>query len=1559
MNGVAGYTPTQAQVPAKGRQGTFYDPKGDASLTSMEAVPPPHHRRTESHNLIELSDQVAPARVWFEHEMQPTRTETPSQQQGPVMTNVILGFAEYLRELTAGTGLGEENQDALGDDTQGDTRKSPIQEPPSDTLGHATQGDTREPPRQESPLILFDHTEQEGTGRPGVQQKTQFPSPPEEQEDALDTTPTAHSVLGKSNALPTHEVEQEPQSVESEDAPLGAPSAQPSQEATTLGTSGAESQTPKGQEEVVICRLRSCSTLSVPLKVENLLLRAIVDTAAEVTIISDRVLQALVPPPPKVRDVTLNTAGRDLKMQGQVVGPVRIRLGSEDFMEEVYVAPTEDDMLLGLDFLRRHEVDVQIKDMNLVLKGKKIPMELGSTQGPGKVAKVYVSKRVVVPPNSARKVAGNLGQHMECFMFEPSMTLPALAPRAVYEGGQKMVVYVLNPSGQAVQLVTNSVLGQAQEVSVISEQGTSEGNSPTVREIHEDIEQAFPEHLQDLVERSSENLQDVERQELKRLVHRYSAVFARDEFDLGNFTAIEHHIDTAEASPIKQKMRRTPLSFAAEEKAHLDKMERAGVIQPSQSEWASAPVLVRKRDGGVRWCIDYRALNSVTRKDVYPLPNIEECLDTLAGNTWFSKLDANSAYWQVRISDQDRRRTAFTTKYGLYEFIRMGFGLCNAPATFSRAMDLVLRGLNWDVVLAFLDDIVVLGRSFQDHLNNLEHVFQRFEEFQLKLKPKKCELFRRKVEFLGREVGEDKISLKEDHVKAVREWPCPTCVKHVERFLGLVNYHRSFLKNYAAVAVPLYRVTGKNKFTWGPEQQEAFEEIKRLLASAPVLALPNERDLFILDTDASNDAIGAELLQVQGGQEKVVAYGSISLAPEQRRYCVTRRELLAVVRFTRQYRHYLLGKPFVVRTDHSSLSWLLSFKYPQGQLARWMEELSQFNMKIEHRPGKKHANADALSRVPSEEFPCEEFRLGTLPEDLPCGGCHYCRKAHQNWSSFAEQVDDIVPLAYLPKGVKQVTEGDPPVLEYAVTHGDLVACALAPDWIWDIAEEGECYIQEVTAGDPVLLPEDHIRTAQEQDSQLSPLREWLNSQTELDEGTMMLWGPAQKYLWVNRESFHLVRGIICKCSEEQNLLWVPQSLREEVIRQNHDLPSAAHQGRERTAARIKLKYVWYGMSQDIKEYVRHCPICEQNKKPNRYNRCPMTRYHAGVPMERVHLDFLGPLPKTPRGNLHILVMIDQFTKWIECIPLPSQTAEETARAAVGEFFSRFGYPLQVFTDQGRNFESRLFVGLCKLLQIHKARTTPYRPSANGQVERVNRTLIQAVRCFIGKAQNKWDEYLPQIAGALRSTVNSATGFTPNRLMLGREVHQPADLLYPVPKPRDATELVEDYQARLRKALNSAHEVARSNLKGKQKRMKKDYDLKAHLVQYKEGDLVYVLDTAQIKGKCRKLSAPWKGPALILKRLSPYLYQIRLKNATFVANHDRLKACHGVKVPAWAEKLPSANSEEVYCICRQPEDGHFMIQCDKCDEWFHGRCVGVSSAEGVALDKYYCPKCRGG
>ena len=344
----------------------------------------------------------------------------------------------------------------------------------------------------------------------------------------------------------------------------------------------------------------------------------------------------------------------------------------------------------------------------------------------------------------------------------------------------------------------------------------------------------------------------------------------------------------------------------------VDSMLGAGVIEPSTSDWASPPVLVRKKDNSWRYCLDFRALNNVTVKDAYPLPLIEDCLDSLAGKSWFSTLDMNSGYWQIPLAEEDKKKTAFMTRYGLFQFTCMPFGLANGPATFQRAMHHVLSGLIWDAVVVYLDNISGVGETFEENLENLVEVLGRFRKFGLKLKASKSVLFKRETKFLGRLVNASVIHVTEDHIRSVQEWPVPTNRKELERFLGFVNYHREFVQDMAEKTAELYALTGtKASWAWKEEHTKAFQELKKTLVSPPVLAFPNATDTFILDTDASDLALGAELSQIQDGKERTIAYASKSLNGPRKTYCTTRKELLAVVVFTNHFCHYLLGRTFI------------------------------------------------------------------------------------------------------------------------------------------------------------------------------------------------------------------------------------------------------------------------------------------------------------------------------------------------------------------------------------------------------------------------------------------------------------------------------------------------------------------------------------------------------------------------------------------------------------------------------------------------------------------------
>ena len=788
--------------------------------------------------------------------------------------------------------------------------------------------------------------------------------------------------------------------------------------------------------------------------------------------------------------------------------------------------------------------------------------------------------------------------------------------------------------------------------------------------------------------------------------------------------------------------------------------------------------------------------------------------------------------------------------------------------------------MTWIEVLAYLDDVNVLGKTFEDHLENLYEVLQRFRKYNLKLKPKKCELFKSKVDFLGRVVSRKGVTINPKNVEVVQKWPTPKCSKDVEKFMGFLNYHREFIPNFAFHAAPLYAVTGKKTFKWDDEQQQAYLKMKELMTTTPVLAYPASDGKFILDCDASGVTIAAVLSQIQEGEEKPVSYASVSLTPEQRKYCTTRQELLAVIRFTRQYRHYLLGKPFLVRTDHSSLAWLMRFKHIEGQLARWLEELSRYDITVLHRPGKKHQNADSLSRIPDDLETCNCYEAGKDLDSLPCGGCPYCRRAHRQWKRFEEDVDDVVPLA-----VKQQWTRTSVGPEVRVVKIDEPTDTESP-WIMGYSIKD-------------------IKERQEKDPDLRPVIQWLSNDEEPTEAELFLQSKATKFYWLNKNLLSIKKKLlfyrwILPSGEESFLLVVPKGMKEEVLATSHDLPLTGHNGQLNTLRRIRKSFFWYGMKKASVQYVRTCRVCNRNKKRNRKYKAGLTPFHSGIPMERVHLDILGPFNISKRGNRYVLVMIDQFTKWVEVQALPHQGADLIAETAVNEFFSRMGCPLQIHTDQGKNFDGQLFRRLCEVLQIAKTRTTPYRPASNGQCERCNRTLLFMIRAYLEKT-TEWDIYLQQIAGAIRSTVNDSTGETPNRMMLGRETLQPIDLLIPTKMTSEDTE-PSDYVGKLEREMSNIHHTVRQSLKEKQYRQKKNYDVKSYSRSYDVGDLVYKVDDSTEIGVSKKLKPPWVGPYLIVEVLTPNLYRVQGRKERDVLHHDKLRICQDREIPLRMRQL---------------------------------------------------------
>ena len=648
----------------------------------------------------------------------------------------------------------------------------------------------------------------------------------------------------------------------------------------------------------------------------------LVDTGASLSLLSAKLYDNLPheqrPQLDTVSSKVLTAASTELPLKGKGSFKVEVAEITTDCC--FTVAELSVDGVFGMDFLKRHEGVIDVTKECLTLRGMEIPLVF---QGPVGCYRIIASETVTILPRSELvfegKTIGLAGEkavqeHTNLGVLEPSAKFldsqRGFVARALVSISDAVPLRVMNLSDLPQRIYAGTEIAEMSEVSrVLTDDGKRQFAS-----------QDLSPELKALLNETAHNLTLSQMEDVEQLLRQYSGLFATKNIDLGRTSVVKHNINTGDARPVKQPLRRIPANMTEEVNSQIDEMLSKGVIEPSTSPWASNIVLVKKKDGSTRICIDYRRLNAVTEKDAYPLPRIDEVLDQLAGNAWFSTLDLFTGYWQVEVDAEDRPKTAFTTRKGLFQFRQMPFGLCSAPATFQRLMETVLAGKQWEICLVYLDDVIVYGESFEQMLKNLQTVFDCLAKAGLKLKPKKCTLFAKEVRYLGHVVSQNGVSTDPDKISAVQNWPVPVSVKEVRSFLGLCGYYRRYIQGFAAIAKCLHRLTEKGRtFIWNQECQIAFETLKSKLVEAPILAHPDFTKPFILDTDASLDSIGGVLSQEIDGRERVIAYGSRVLSKTERRYCVTKRELLAIVFFVSQFRHYLYGRKFKIRTDHGSL----------------------------------------------------------------------------------------------------------------------------------------------------------------------------------------------------------------------------------------------------------------------------------------------------------------------------------------------------------------------------------------------------------------------------------------------------------------------------------------------------------------------------------------------------------------------------------------------------------------------------------------------------------------
>ncbi|UYV80667.1 hypothetical protein LAZ67_19001324, partial [Cordylochernes scorpioides] len=693
-------------------------------------------------------------------------------------------------------------------------------------------------------------------------------------------------------------------------------------------------------------------------------IKALVDSGADFSVISDKFRRELKTPLFKEPGPILKAANKNLiETLGKCVLNIEVN-GLNISFEFVVMVECSHDIIFGWDFFKATEAVIDCGRNELHL-GETSVLESREEEN----QRLFASDDFVIPPKSIKKISvineeicgvrDVLVSTSKDLLLRKEVLIPNSLVTFRHGRGS---IWVANGASWP-QLIPSGM-------NMCTMESYENGNICNLIESSDKLQETqlkSREWSQKINLTLDPGLSEIQRLQLVSCLDEFIGIFDFGSTPIKPTSTVKHKINTGDQSPIKQRPYRVAPSERRLIQDEVNKMIENHIVKPSESPWSSPVILVRKKDGTWRFCVDYRRLNKITKKDVYPLPRIDDALDSLAGSSYFSTMDLRSGYWQIEVDEKDREKTAFITPDGLYEFQVMPFGLCNAPATFERMIDSVLGSLKWNMCLCYLDDIVVYAPTFEEHLRRLQLVLSCIQKAGLSLNHKKCLFGSRRIKILGHLVDANGIHPDPDKVEAVSKFPRPRNISELKSFLGLCSYYRRFIENFAGKARSLHDLLKTEKqFYWDAAQEKAFEVLKTALISEPVLGHFDESADTHLHTDASGHGIGAVLLQIQGGKERPIAYASRSLTKAENNYSTTEKECLAVVWSISKFRPYLFGRPFTVVTDHHSLCWLVGQKDPSGRLARWALKLQEFDVTVIYKSGRKHKDADCLSRSPLE-----------------------------------------------------------------------------------------------------------------------------------------------------------------------------------------------------------------------------------------------------------------------------------------------------------------------------------------------------------------------------------------------------------------------------------------------------------------------------------------------------------------------------------------------------------------------------------------------------------------
>jgi transposase InsO family protein/predicted aspartyl protease len=816
------------------------------------------------------------------------------------------------------------------------------------------------------------------------------------------------------------------------------------------------------------------------------------------------------------------------------------------------------------------------------------------------------------------------------------------------------------------------------------------------------------------------------RTKLPKQYYEFLKVFSKEEADKLSplrGEGIDHAIELESSNGKEAKVPWGPLYNMSRDELlalrktlteYLDK----GFIRVSNSP-AAAPVLfVRKPGGGLRFCVDYRGLNKITRKDRYPLPLIYETLRNIEKAKWFTKLDVIAAFHKIRIAKGDEWKTAFRTRYGLYEWLVTPFGLANAPSTFQRFINWALRDYIDDFCSAYIDDILIYtDGTIDEHREHVRKVLRRIQEAGLQLDIDKCEFEVKRTKYLGFIiVAGEGIQMDPEKVKAIQEWEAPKTATAVRSFLGFANFYRTFIKNYSDLTLTLTHLTHKETpFIWDDDCQRAFDTLKKMFTSAPLLVRFDYDRETVIETDSSGWCIGGTLMQLNDdGVFQPCAFFSKKNSPAECNYEIYDKEMLAIVRSLEVWDAELRSvQHFEIRTDHKNLEYFMTVRKLTERQMRWSLILSRYNFTIAYIPGKTNERADALSR-----------REQDMPKGVDSRTDYRTTQLLKPYTlrSLPQDTIQASPVNLRPRSKETQAELTGVNLEHPLKK--LWEDSITQDKTYQDA------IEAVRQGSRVFPPDLKLKVS-------------IGECSLSAEGLLMFRGR----------------------------LWVPEKeeLRTKMTQEIHDSKACGHPGRDNTAQILGRQYFWPRMSEDVRRFVRNCDVCGRTRSW----RDKRQGFLKPLPIpsqiwKEISIDFIVDLPES-NGCTNLLVITDRLSKGILCDGLPDISAETLAKWFVRAYYRHHYLPSAIVSDRGTSFIGKLWSRICQLLGIVRRLSTAYHPETDGATERMNQTLETYLRMFVDFAQDDWYDALPGAEIAINNRNAASTGVSPFFLQHGYHI----------------------------------------------------------------------------------------------------------------------------------------------------------------------------------------------